>query len=458
MSAEVDTALAAAAPIEPSRQGARKFTTHVLGTLSARLLLAAISVLTGVVVARRLGTAGLGIYAVINLIILYATQFGSFGMPLANTYEISRDKQSLAPVAANSLLFSLLMGTVLAAFTVLLSFASPHLIGDIPFQLVSFAAISIPFQLMILLGLNIFVACGLIKHFNWLEIASQSTVLMNAFLAVLIFNAGLTTLIALNSLASAAIAVLITALIVRRIRFSESATSWRIDPALFRRMLPYGFKAHLHTVASLLLLRVDLLLVKYYRGAAQAGIYSVASQVGLMLFVLPGVISILVFPRIASRKSVEQSDMACAITRHTTLVMFVSCLAAVPAVFVLPLLYGPQFSDVTIQALILLPGVFLISIAAVLSQYFSGIGLPIALPLFWLAVLLINVILNMFLIPTFGARGAAIASSTSYTLLFLLITIYFCSRTGHSFIDLLVIKRSELAQLLDFRTFRASSS
>jgi O-antigen/teichoic acid export membrane protein len=430
----------------------------VLGTLSARLLLAAISVLTGVVVARRLGSAGLGVYAVINLIILYATQFGSFGMPLANTYEISQDKQSLAPIAANSLLFSLVVGSVLAAFTVLLSFVSPHLVGDIPMQLIGFAALSIPFQLMTLLGLNIFVACGLIKHFNWLEIVSQSTVLINAVLIVLVFNAGLTTLIALNSLASVAIATLIMTLIIRRIRKSEAAASWRIETALFRRMLPYGFKAHLHTVASLLLLRVDLLLVKYFRGAAQAGVYSVASQVGLMLFVLPGVISILVFPRIASRKSAEQSDVACAITRHTTLVMFVLCLAAVPAVFVLPLLYGPQFSDVTIQALILLPGVFLISIAAVLSQYFSGIGLPIALPLFWLAALGVNITLNVFFIPAFGPRGAAVASSTSYTLLFLLITIYFCSRTGHGPIELLVIKKSELAQLLDFRSFRASSS
>src|SRR6266542_353599 len=54
---------------------------------------------------------------------------------------------------------------------------------------------------------------------------------------------------------------------------------------------------------------------------------------------------------------------------------------SIPAIYLLPLLYGPAFSAAIEQALILLPGVFLISIAGVLAQHFSVTGLPLPLPL-----------------------------------------------------------------------------
>jgi O-antigen/teichoic acid export membrane protein len=124
------------------------------------------------------------------------------------------------------------------------------------------------------------------------------------------------------------------------------------------------------------------------------------------------------------------------------------CLAAVPGIIVLPLLYGAQFNDARIQALILLPGVFLVSIAGVLANHFSGTGMPILVPFFSVTALLFDMALNFLLVPSSGARGAAVASAASYSLLFLLITIYFRARTRNSLREAFVLKKTELQGML----------
>jgi O-antigen/teichoic acid export membrane protein len=135
------------------------------------------------------------------------------------------------------------------------------------------------------------------------------------------------------------------------------------------------------------------------------------------------------------------------VTRHTAFVMFLICLAAVPASFALPLVYGASFADATWQLLILLPGIYLVGIESVLVQHFSGLGLPRAIPLFWLVTLVINVALNLAFVPAFGARAAAVASSISYALIFVLVASYFRTQTGNHFSTMLLLSGDELREL-----------
>jgi O-antigen/teichoic acid export membrane protein len=129
---------------------------------------------------------------------------------------------------------------------------------------------------------------------------------------------------------------------------------------------------------------------------------------------------------------------------------------AVPAAFLLPLLYGNAFRDVPVQLLILLPGVYLVGLESVLVQYFSSTGLPAAIPLFWLMTLLLNVLLNLLFVPTFGARAAAFASTASYALIFLLVVFYFRRKTGNLFSQTFMLRRGELGEL--FALVRKSST
>ena len=427
----------------------RRFSVQVAWTFIARILMTINSVAAGVIVARWLGVERLGQLAVINVAVATIVQLSSAGLPSANIYFISKDKRHLASAAINSLLFALVVGGLLAFGLTALATLRPGWFGFIAPQLIGIAAVSIPFQLITLIGLNIFLAVGRVERFNLLDLAGQSFVLISALVALVILGRGLWTLVSLNTAASVFIGFLISALVLAYGTKLKDKLAWRPDLALFGRMIRVGVKFHISILAGLLIFRADLLVVNHYRGPAEAGVYSVASQVAMMLMVLPGVIATLLFPRITAEQDAS-GETTCLVSRHTAFVMFFCCLAAAPLSYLLPVLYGPAFSDVSVQLLILLPGVYLIGLESVLVQHFSAAGLPRTIPLFWLATLLTNIILVFAFVPRFGARGASFVSTISYSLIFLLVAIYFRTSTGRPLSDAFVLRGDELRRLLGF--------
>ena len=425
-----------------------RFAWQVAWTLLARVVMAGNSLAAGIVVARWLGARGLGTLAVINVTVALTTQLGSLGLPSANTYFVARERKSLRTAAVNSLVFALGVGLALAVGATALAALMPGIFGGATISLVALAAAAIPFQLITLLGLNLFLATGRVARFNLLDLVGQSFVFVNALVALVILSSGLTLLVALNTATTMALSLVVVWMVWRFVRGDAEAAggAWRVSRELFRRMLGYALRVHLQTAASLLLFRVDLLVVGYFRGEAEAGVYAVASQVSLLLMLLPAVVSTLLFPRLAEARD-ETGALACRVTRQTTFVMLCVSAAAVPAVFALPLLYGRQFADAPVQALILLPGVLLVSLGGVLAQHFSGTGLPLALPLFWTSALVLNTALNLALVPAYGARAAALSSSVSYALVCALIAFYFRRRTGHTLATAFVPRLDELRGL-----------
>ncbi|PWT90226.1 MAG: hypothetical protein C5B55_10060 [Blastocatellia bacterium] len=426
-----------------------RFSAHVAFTFGTRLLMIANSVVAGVVVARWLGVESVGELAVINVSVTTIAQVASLGLPSSNTYFIARDNQHFRSAALNSFLFATIIGSVLAVLLSLVAQVWPTAFPSISPSLIRVAAISIPFQLLTLIGLNIFLAIGRIREFNSFDLLGQSFVLINALVILLVFHRGLPTLVSMNTITSVFVALLVIVFLLfsgRRLADSK----WRTDAHLFRRMLSYGIRFHISILCGALIFRADLLVVNHFRGPADAGVYSVASQVGMMLMLLPGVIATLLFPRVTAEQDIR-GETTCEVTRHATFVMLLCCLAAVPLGLLLPVVYGPAFTDASVQLWILLPGVYLVGLQSVLVQHFNALGLPRAIPAFWIVTLVINIALVFALVPKFGARGAAVASTISYTLIFGLVTIRFLQTSGRSAADVFLIRAHEFRRLLDLR-------
>lgn len=437
-------------PVSPS-----SFSTHVAWTLATRLLMIVNSLAAGIVVARWLGAKGVGELAVINVAVTTIVQLGSFGLPSSNTYFIAQDRAHFRAATLNSLLFAFGIGSLLAVVLSTLASLRPEWFGFVPPELIRIAAVSIPFQLLTLIGLNILLAVGKIREFNLLDLIGQSFVLFNALLVLIILSRGLDALVKLNTAASILVGVTVAVSLALAGKKVADA-KWRADAALLRRMITYGLKFHISVLAGAIIFRADLLVVNHFRGAVEAGVYSVATQFGLLLMLLPGVIATLLFPRVTAEQD-ARGETTCLVTRHTAFIMLVCCLAAVPASFLLPLVYGPAFADATALLLILLPGVFLIGLESVLVQHFNALGLPRTIPLYWLVTLVVNLILVFSLVPRFGAYGAAIASTLSYALIFGLVAFYFQSTTRRSLAHVFILGRSEVRELLSFSTVMATA-
>jgi len=414
-----------------------RFSSQIVWTFTTRLLMIVNSLAAGIIVAWWLGAKGVGELAVINVAVTTIVQLGSFGLPSSNTYFIAKDQERFRAAVINSLVFALAVGSILAIGLSALASFRPDWFGFIPPKLIRIASISIPFQLLTLIGLNILLAIGKVKEFNLLDLAGQSFVLINAVVVLLVLNSGLDALVTLNTAASIVVSLAVALLLALSAR-SLAQSKWRADISLLRRMITYGLKFHVSILAGVIMLRVDLLVVNHFRGPAEAGVYSVASQFGLLLMLLPGVIATLLFPRVTAEQD-ARGETTCLVTRYTTFIMFLCCLAAVPFSLLLPVLYGAAFSDATRLLLILLPGVYLMGLESVLVQHFNALGLPRAIPVYWVVTLVLNVVLVFALAPRYGALGAAIASSISYAAIFALVALHFHTSTGRSFSEVFVL-------------------
>lgn len=430
----------------------RLFPTAVALTLVTRLLMLAGALGTSIIIAHWLGADGLGSLAVINVTVALAVQLGCAGLPSANTYFISQDRKNLGKVWSNSMLFATVAGSTIAVGILLLARLRPSLFGTVSPSLITIAALSIPFQLFTLLGLNVFLAIGQIDRFNITDASTQLTLLLNCVLVLVIFGAGLWALVSLNTATTILIGVIVVVMVRHAVLTMGIKSSW-FDAEMFRRTIRYGIKFHICVVAAILIVRADLLMVNRFRGPAEAGVYAVAGQMANLLLLLPAIVATLLFPKVAAEPD-PRARLTMRVTRHIAFVMFFACLAAVPLAFALPVIYGPAFGTSTLQLLILIPGVYLFGIESVMVQHFTGSGLPVALPVFWVMALIGNLVFNLILIPDYGATAAAIVSSCTYAFIFALVAVYFRVKTGNNLSTALLLRRDEVRQLVDAARLR----
>src|SRR5713226_1016738 len=171
------------------------FKSGVALTFATRILTFVGGVGSSIVVARWLGPEGLGALAVLNVTVALALQIGSAGLPSANTYFIAQDRKRLGSAWANTIIFAFVWGALLLLFVVALAEIKPALFGSVPTNLVVIAAISIPFQLLTLLGLNVLLALDRIGQMNLLDSLSPLLLLFNAIIVLVILHSRLSALV-----------------------------------------------------------------------------------------------------------------------------------------------------------------------------------------------------------------------------------------------------------------------
>jgi O-antigen/teichoic acid export membrane protein len=301
--------------------------------------------------------------------------------------------------------------------------------------------------------LGIYLGLQRIGMYVVIELVLQAIILINALITLIVLGSDVSVLVTIGAIANAVAGIVFTLLLVRDT--GSSAGKWRFDTGLMRKMLSYGSRFFVSMAAGLVILRGDLLVVNYFRGSADAGVYAVATQASLFLHMLPNVISTVFFPRSADAKD-ESGQLTCRVTRTSVFIMLVICVAAAPLAFVLPFLYGSGFVGLPALFLILLPGVFLLGIETIQVQHFTGLGLPRIIPGFWVAVMILVIGLDIVLVPLWGTYAAAAVSTFGYVVIFALVAGYFCSRTGRTFGECFVPRPRELVGLFKGLTLRES--
>ena len=212
---------------------------------------------------------------------------------------------------------------------------------------------------------------------------------------------------------------------------------WTRD--LVRRAVSFGLQGHLAGVVKFLNLRLDLLLVNIFLGPAHVGYYAISVMVAEKIWYIPDVLSIALHPRVAHGGDEQANRDTSMVSRQTILIVSAPCIIIL--LFGKPLV-GLLYSDLFIPAvtplLILLPGILASSLSRVISSDLMARGYPRVVLWAGLTGLIVNIGLNVILIPRMGIAGAALASSVSYSLDALVMQTAFVKLTGLSMRSMLI--------------------
>jgi O-antigen/teichoic acid export membrane protein len=185
---------------------------------------------------------------------------------------------------------------------------------------------------------------------------------------------------------------------------------------------------------SVILKRTDIVMIGFFLGADDAGIYGVASQISnLVVFALMAINTIL-GPMISELYHTRQKQQLQKIITLAARSIFVftlvmSLILIIFGKFVLGL-FGLVFISAYIPLLVLLAGQIINSLAGSVGLIMSMSGNQNLMGVAVSISVAINIILNLALIPVFGLLGAAVATVISTSMWKISMLIFLKRRIG----------------------------
>ena len=372
--------------------------------LAARLVVVALGLGVLVVVAR-MGPAVQGAFALFAAAeSALLTLFSGLGLLLAR--EISHRQRDSAGACSAALLASLGLGVVVALAMLAVALVS----HSDPYRHLWLMALAAPFLLMVPTAGGLWLGQGRMGAMNLPQVAAPAAVLCALAALPLAGASGIAAVLAAWAVGKALVGAATGLAAARESGFATPR--WDDLRAQWRFVALIGIT----NVVSLLNYRVTLFLLERQGGLAAAGVYSVAVQVGELLWMLSSAVTLSAYARIGAPDRAQAARLTLRAVRINVLVTAAAApLLWVVARWALPVLLGQAYSQALLPLMLLLPGIAAYAAASSLSAYFTNHrGRPQwsgAVAAFSLALTLA---ISAWSIPRFGAIGAALATSLAY--------------------------------------------
>ncbi|WP_411153210.1 oligosaccharide flippase family protein [Streptomyces sp. A30] len=398
--------------------GRRQAVHNVVAQGSALLIVFVASL----VVARLAGPAVLGQYAMLRVLPWLTGVVVSSGLPMASAYFLaakSRDDPRLRPTLA-------LLAVLGSGTGALLWLAATPLLQrfflTVPMWLLALASVTVITKLITVWSKACCQGAADMRGANMLIVVEELMFLPCYGVALAVGLSGVTAVI--TGLVCGGTCAALTGL--GRLLRTGFARGWgRPSMKIARQVVHYGALGQLGDLLFLINLRLDFVILGALAGPAVLGMYAVASK-SAELMRLPAVaVRYVLYPRFARLEPRDASrDVRRLAPRAAAVTALLAPVVAGISVIALPLLYGQAFQTSVLPACILVIGLAAWGASAVGTAFLCGIGRPGVNSLAMGIGVAVTVVLDVLLIPSHGAVGAAVASSTAYVVTTVMLIVF----------------------------------
>ncbi|CAH2032039.1 flippase [Trichlorobacter ammonificans] len=386
--------------------------SNTLWLFGDRLLRMGVGLVVGVWVARYLGPEGYGLLSFAGSYVMLFSALALFGLESLVVRELVTRPDQREAILGTTCLIRCAAG--LAAYLLALPLLLLIRPGD-----------SAALLLTALLGSSLlFQSLEVIDLWFQSKVRSRFSVCARSVAFLLSSGAKLALVLSKASLTAIAVATAAEALltglglIVAYRMAGGSLRAWRWDRGQFSRLVTGAVPMLLSGVVLMIYLRVDQVMLGALADAGQVGQYAAAVRIAELWYFVPAAIVSSVFPDLVRVREQDPVLFQDKLQRLYNLLAFLGYAVALPVTLLAPwlvrLLFGPSYQPAApLLAVLIWAGLFA-NITVVRNAHF--IALEWGRSLLWAttAGAAANVLLNLLLIPRYGAMGAALATCLSY--------------------------------------------
>ncbi|MAF80329.1 hypothetical protein CL629_04610 [bacterium] len=388
----------------PKQTIAKNVAWLTLGEIFGRL----IRMLFVIYVARILGAEGYGVFSYVLGLAGFFTMFSSAGVSSVFLRNASQTPKSRYEFFSVTFFIQLVLLILTIALVIFVAPLFSHIVGVR--LLFVFASFLIAFDGFRGLAFAVF------RFSERMELEALTAVVTNlaitgfGFLAIFLAPNPLSLIMAYA--AGAGVGALIGTLLLKN-WFARIFRCFQKD--LIRPILLTTSAMFLTTVFGRFMFHIDMIMLGWWRSAEEIGLYAAAQRIVFLLIVLPDILAVSVFPLLSRLVKLGDSDRVERLMERSVILLFSISLPLVVGGIVLarPLLifvYGQGFASSSLFLQLLLFSLLLLFPSRIILNFIfvhnkqriiatsAGVGA------------FGNVVLNVFLIPAYGAAGSAIGT------------------------------------------------
>ncbi|HRD37729.1 MAG TPA: oligosaccharide flippase family protein [Bacteroidia bacterium] len=200
----------------------------------------------------------------------------------------------------------------------------------------------------------------------------------------------------------------------------------RFSRAEINQIVAFLVPSYISILVNFFNYRLTIWQVNYYEGTENLGYFSLALNFAQLMLIVTAAINTVLFPFFASKEGHHETinDFGFILKINGIIMFIATCGLVLFSGFIIPLLYGDAFIPSITAVKILAVGTFFCSQSQVFGHYFGARNKNWINTIIYLVALSCVGILGPILMMNYGIEGAAVASSCSYVLMFILFSVF----------------------------------
>lgn len=394
----------------------RRIAKNSLVYLTNQIASKILAVIFGIYLARYLGVMDFGRLCFALSFTALASMFIQLGLEPLTIREVARDKEKTSKYLSGMLIIK-----SIATFPVIiLSFFILHALG---YPVVMVKLVSIIGLSMILDVVASVSFIGIFRAYQRLDYEALTDFLKSFILASVGFTFiylgyGVIAIALVYLLASLTQAIVAFLIYIRKIAKFRFRLDFPFFGNMFRRALPFG----LTFLAGTFVWKVDVVMLSKMQGDTAVGIYSAATKLTDALLAFCAAYGLAVYPVLSIFFGKAQESLRIGYEKSIKLFLIMGIPLAIGTTLLAPriisLIYGQEYGSSALVLKIIIWFFAIWSLRAITAIILRAINKP-QLDFFANVVgLILNIALNLILIPRYSYIGAAIATVGTELLIF----------------------------------------